>query len=656
MGSADVRTLGGLTHLIPLDTLRKSVRKAVHGSALSDDQLRAELKKLNERFHSGSTVRDTDRSMFFSGLMIALKDDSFRRTYRLFQPPTDAQKAANMTSVLLDADRLNTAIVGAINDQLNDKVNNRSKKLDWKDRFSFIKTVDFPLDEYKGIISDIEEKIFVPYQNEENQDVLGKAYKIFLSRAGKMDNKNIILTPDHVKAFMVKLARLGPNDVVLDTCTGTGGFLMEAMETLCARAGGNTKKINEIKNKQLIGFENDVVLFSLACSNMFLHGDGRSNLVYRSSLLDMGKEEDEDLFRYVRGLKPTKCVINPPYETTLPIDFTQQALDYLEPGGKLVIIMPETTLTKHPARTATILEKAKLDFVIRMPARLFSEQGRTVNTAIFGFTNTPHDHADEVLFYNLSDDGHASIQHRGRLDIGQRWPGIESAVVTAIRNSREVPGVSQKRHIFRDGVLRASGYLPAAAASYYERVRVGDLFSIAEGTLASSRADASGPHDFITASSDWKKHTEYSHDTEALVFAVGAGGSLGRTHHVNGRFVASNLCLVLTAKGDPCHPVSLEFYDHYFQTVRERLVADLASGASKKTIAKARLANYQIDYVPLEVQEAFVTGHARKLTKLRTEAHAVEKALTARLREIVAGVPDDSTRAALADGSWEVRG
>lgn len=31
---------------------------------------------------------------------------------------------------------------------------------------------------------------------------------------------------------MVELARLNVNDVFLDTCTVTGGFLMEAMEVL----------------------------------------------------------------------------------------------------------------------------------------------------------------------------------------------------------------------------------------------------------------------------------------------------------------------------------------------------------------------------------------------------------------------------------------
>ena len=464
-----------------------------------------------------------------------------------------------------------------------------------------------------------------------------------------MDNKNIILTPDHIKDFMVKLARLSPDDVVLDTCTGTGGFLMEAMEVLCRMAGGDVDKLAHIKEKQLIGFENDVVLFSLACSNMFLHGDGRSTLLYRSSLLGTDKV-DKDLLAYVRAMGPTKCIINPPYEGSLPIQFTRQGLDYLEPGGKLIIIMPETTLSKHAEQFGQILKKAKLDFVVRMPEKLFAEQNRTVNTAIFGFTNTPHDPSDEVLFYDLSDDGFESVQHRGRLDTRNLWEGIESAAVDAVRNQREVPGISQKRLIFKDGLLRPDGYLPTKTDATYEHVAIDDLFNIADGTLASGAADESGKYTFVTASSEWKTHTDFKHDTKAIVFAVGAGGSLGRTHFVEGKFVASNLCLVLTEKDPEKYPVDLEFYNHYFQTIREHIVSDLASGTSKKTIRKASLANYEIDYVPLEIQQELINEHVRNLNNLRAELTTAENSMAVRLR----AVKDGSARRPQARGVSDV--
>ena len=89
---------------------------------------------------------------------------------------------------------------------------------------------------------------------------------------------------------MVKLARLNLDDVVLDTCTGTGGFLMEAMEKLNNLAKDDENELEKIREHKLIGFELDSTLFALSCSNMFLHGDGRSNMLYRDSLLKTNKK------------------------------------------------------------------------------------------------------------------------------------------------------------------------------------------------------------------------------------------------------------------------------------------------------------------------------------------------------------------------------
>lgn len=227
---------------------------------------------------------------------------------------------------------------------------------------------------------------------------------------------------------MVDLARLNENDIILDTCTGSGGFLMQSMEMLLKLAKGNRRKEKEIKEKQLIGFEVDPVLFALACSNMFLHGDGRTNLIYRSSLLDCSKKEDLSIFKYIKRKKITKIIINPPYENQSAIKFTEQAINYLEPNGKLIIIMPTPTLrVNQDGLTEQILAQAKLDFVIKMPNNLFSEQKRTVNTSIFGFTKTPHSIQDDVLFYNLENDGLISIQHKGRIDKNNCWENKKKA-------------------------------------------------------------------------------------------------------------------------------------------------------------------------------------------------------------------------------------
>lgn len=624
-GDKEIKQIDSINTLIKLDELERVFLNKKNGDMVSDEELTTILTSLNTEFHRHK-IRDTDRSLFFSGLMIALTNSNFRNLYSGILAPENKHGKKGGT-VLLEAHNLNESILSAVDEELKDKINNLSKEFSWKDRFSFIKTVDIPLSEYKEIIHTIETKIYQPFRNNEKLDILGRAYKIFLKKAGKVDNKNIILTPDHVKRLMVKLARLSKDDVVLDTCTGSGGFLMEAMETMIKLAGDDTSKIKRIKEKQLIGFESDNVLFALACTNMFLHKDGRTNMIFGSSLLDIDNKQDKKLFNYIRKLKPTKIIINPPYENNNPILFTQQAIDYLEPNGKLIIIMPSPTLIKHESSfTKKLLKIAKLDFVIRMPLSIFKEQKRTVYTSIFGFTKTPHQIQDEVLFYELEEDGLVSIQHKGRIDKYKRWDAIEEKIIDSVFNSTEIKGVSEKRHIFVQGELMCAG-VSENILKLPNLKKFGELFNMNEkGTLQSENAELDGEFDFITAAEKWKKHTEYACDKEAIVYAIGAEGSLGRAHYVNGKFVASNLCMILTPKDSKMYPIDLEFYTYYLMGIREKLVGVLRNGTSKLTIKPEELANYPIEYIEYNEQLRLKSIVQKKLNNVRIMEEKLSKA------------------------------
>jgi type I restriction enzyme M protein len=463
-----VQSIPGITAPVSLEEIKKRYLTIKNGDPLDDAKLTVFLRSLNERFHKNSRVRDTERSLFFSALMIALDDENFRGVYKVVAKPVDRSQ--------VEAYYLNTEIVNAVKRQLDAKINSQSKQLDWGDRFSFIKTIDIPLDEYKMIITSIDDNIHKPSKQTAKRDILGKAYKIFLSRAGKMDNKNIILTPDHVKTLMVDLASIERGDVILDTCTGSGGFLMEAMERLLTKAHGDESEVKKIHEHQLVGMENDPVLFALACSNMFLHGDGRSNMLYRDSLIVRDRNlvvsgDDTEFRDYIRSLGPTKAIINPPYEQDNPILFTVSALDYLKDGGELVIIMPVNTLSKASAKTLDrIFSTATLDYLIEMPGQLFFEQGRGVKTAIFGFTKRPQDNSRTVLFVDLSDDGHKVRQGQGRIDTGT-WPSIKANARQAVLNRSAIDGLSWTTPI-HDG----SGWVPAGITQNpYRATETGDL-------------------------------------------------------------------------------------------------------------------------------------------------------------------------------------
>jgi type I restriction enzyme S subunit len=131
--------------------------------------------------------------------------------------------------------------------------------------------------------------------------------------------------------------------------------------------------------------------------------------------------------------------------------------------------------------------------------------------------------------------------------------------------------------------------------------RIDRLFKFERGSLQSLKCEA-GQYPFITASSDWKTHKEFSHDCEALIFAAAAAGSLGRTHYVNGKFITSDLCFLLTPKDKENFPVDLQFYHLIFGALRGDIVAGAKAPGSNRVISLRTFGSYEVPYFPIEAQ------------------------------------------------------
>lgn len=137
------------------------------------------------------------------------------------------------------------------------------------------------------------------------------------------------------------------------------------------------------------------------------------------------------------------------------------------------------------------------------------------------------------------------------------------------------------------------------------KVKISDIFDFEKGTLQSSKCTV-GEYDFITASSDWKKHNTYSHECEALIIAVAASGSLGRTHYVSGKFIASDLCFILQPKAKFKEKINLKFYFEYFNFIKNELIQKTATGSAKKAINKFNFAKYEIIFPDKKYQDKIV--------------------------------------------------
>ena len=174
-------------------------------------------------------------------------------------------------------------------------------------------------------------------------------------------------------------------------------------------------------------------------------------------------------------------------------------------------------------------------------------------------------------------------------------------------------------------------------------LRIDEIFNFEKGVLQSSKCVPS-EYDFITASSDWKTHNEYTHDCEALIFAAAASGSLGRTHYVNGKFISSDLCFIITPKDQENLPVDLKFYHILFNELKDEIVRNTKAGTSKEAIGLGSFGKYQLPYfdidTQIEIKNRFVNAEELKSelsSELISQVDLVKKLRQQLLQDAVQG-------------------
>lgn len=161
------------------------------------------------------------------------------------------------------------------------------------------------IDNFIGWISEISDCLDSDYWN--GEDVMGIFFNEF-NRYKRKSESGQVFTPDHITSFMYRLIDVNLHDRVLDATCGSGAFLVKAMCNMIKEAGGvNTNEADKIKSCQLFGIELSHDIFALACANMLIHKDGKTNL----APLDTRTVEACD---WIKKKNITKVLMNPPYE------------------------------------------------------------------------------------------------------------------------------------------------------------------------------------------------------------------------------------------------------------------------------------------------------------------------------------------------------
>ena len=269
-------------------------------------------------------------------------------------------------------------------------------------------------------VSEISECVNSDYWN--GEDVMGIFFNEFNRYKGKSDSGQVF-TPDHITSFMYRLINVNQNDKVLDAACGSGAFLVKAMCNMMKEAGGvKTKKAGQIKESQLFGIEFDREIFALACANMLIHKDGKTNLEHLDS-------RTLEACEWIKSKKITKVLMNPPFETKYGcLTIVDNVLKNVPQNTKCAFILPDKKLEKD-SRGKKLLKHSTLDKIIKLPEKVFSEG---VTTSIFIFTAGIPQNNKEIFACYIEDDGLETVKNQGRQDIKDKWQDIEDSWIDII--------------------------------------------------------------------------------------------------------------------------------------------------------------------------------------------------------------------------------
>lgn len=406
-------------------------------------------KTLNDMLHHILQVKEDLRALLVSSILISLESESFKRSYKTYE------KGKQLVRFLVQ-----TCI-----DQFEKGNINNLKIENLKIAYQNLTIID-KLEEgsnLKDLIILIEDNIKDFIKTHKYFDVLGQLYIEFLRYANSDKGLGIVLTPPHITEFMCEIAEVNKNSVVFDNCTGTGGFLVAAMKLMIEDAKGDANKIKNIKKNQLVGVENKSHIFVLACSNMFIHQDGKSNILNGSCF-------DDDFIEIVKKFKPTVGLLNPPYKSDKKNDvdeyeFILNNLDCIEQGGRCVAIIPMQSATAQSGKVLEfkkkLLSKHTLEAVFSMPDELFFNSKVNAVTCVMVLTSKrPHPINKKVYFGYYKDDGFVKRKNKGRIDLYSKFEKeIKKKWITSYMNKEEAPGFSVMKVIRPEDEWCAEAYM-----------------------------------------------------------------------------------------------------------------------------------------------------------------------------------------------------
>lgn len=273
------------------------------------------------------------------------------------------------------------------------------------------------LDEYSlaYIVGELQQYCIL----ESARDAVGDAFEVFIGHALK-GAQGQFFTPRNVVKMVVEMVDPKPTDKIMDPACGSGGFLVESLRYIWEKAEKEYEALGwplheieiekqKIAIRNLRGVDKDYFLSKVAKAYMALLGDGRGGIFCENSLENLShwnkRAKDEIKQEYFDVI-----LTNPPFGSKISVKgeqilkqydlghtwkpdkktnklikgkiksketpqilFIERCLQFLKPGGKLAIVLPDGILGNDSLLYLRewILEKAKILAVVDVPIETF---------------------------------------------------------------------------------------------------------------------------------------------------------------------------------------------------------------------------------------------------------------------------------------------
>ena len=247
-------------------------------------------------------------------------------------------------------------------------------------------------------------------------DILGEFYEVFLKYGNGAKEIGIVLTPRHITTFVADVMNITAKDVLYDPCCGTGGFLVAGFDYV--RRNSRKVDLDNFKQNNIWGIDQDTPVVTLAIVNMIFRGDGKNNITEGNCLRrHIVKSNGRGKYSGIPTTSDeekivTKVLMNPPFPTSKgqnkEYEFVDAALLQMQDLGLLFSVLPYPTLVKTGSyrawRKDKLLRNNTLLSVITFPPDLFYPVG-THTAGIFVRKGTPHPPEQHVLWIRAVNDG-----------------------------------------------------------------------------------------------------------------------------------------------------------------------------------------------------------------------------------------------------------